>query len=155
MNQESRQTENRPPGLLRRLGAMLYDTATVLALDIVVHILVVVAAGAILGVERFDAEALGRSPLYLALLLAVPALFFLGFWTRGGQTLGMRAWRIRVVRADGSPLGPRQALGRLGASLLSWLCLGAGFLWVLVDRDRAAWHDRRSGTRLGLQPRDG
>jgi uncharacterized RDD family membrane protein YckC len=154
MNEHKRHAEDRAPGLLRRVGAMLYDTATVLALDIVVHILVVLTAGAVMGVERFDAEALGRSPLYLALLLALPALFFLGFWTKGGQTLGMRAWRIRVVRADGSPLGPRHALGRLGAALLSWLFLGAGFLWVLVDRDKAAWHDRLSGTRLVMQPRD-
>jgi uncharacterized RDD family membrane protein YckC len=75
-------------------------------------------------------------------------LFFTGFWWRGGQTLGMRAWRLKVVRMDGSPLRWSDALKRHLAALLSCLTLGLGFLWVLVDSDGLAWHDRLSATRL-------
>lgn len=62
----------------------------------------------------------------------------------------MRSWRLRVVRNDGAPLNGSDALKRLLCALLSWLPLGLGYLWILVDRDRLAWHDRLSGTRLVL-----
>ena len=143
------------PGFLRRLGAIVYDTATAIALIFVAHTLVVVSIGTIGGWENFDAAGLGRNPLHIAFLLAMAPLFFLVFWTKGGQTLGMRAWRIRVVRKDGAPLTPGDAAKRLVASLLSWLCLGLGFLWILVDRERIAWHDRLSGTRLVLTGKRG
>lgn len=83
-------------------------------------------------------------------LLVVAALFFVGFWTRG-ETLGMRAWRLRILGPASEPPGPGRALLRFFAALLSWSALGLGFLWVLVDRDRLAWHDRLSGTRLVLR----
>lgn len=127
---------------------MIYDGVTVTALILVAHILVVVSAGIVKGLENFDAASLGASPLYIAFLASIPPLFFLLFWTKGGQTLGMRTWRIRVVRYDGAPLTPVDALKRLLASLLSWACIGLGFLWVLVDGERLAWHDRLSRTRL-------
>ncbi len=62
----------------------------------------------------------------------------------------MRSWRLRVVREDGSPLKWTDALKRLLYALLSWLPLGLGYLWILVDNDKLAWHDRLSGTRLVL-----
>ena len=83
-------------------------------------------------------------------LLATWALFYLWFWTHGGQTLGMRAWRIRLLSAEGATVGLGRALLRLGAAAISTLPLGLGHLWLLLDRDRLAWHDRLSGTRLVL-----
>lgn len=85
-------------------------------------------------------------------LLALCLLFFSWSWVRGGQTLGMRAWRLRLVRADGGPVTWTLAVCRFAAALLSLACLGIGFLWILVDRDRLAWHDRLSATRLILEP---
>ncbi len=60
---------------------------------------------------------------------------------------------MRVVSAGGGPLTTRQALMRYGASLLSWLLLGGGYLWALIDRDRQFLHDRLAGTRLVALPR--
>jgi uncharacterized RDD family membrane protein YckC len=60
----------------------------------------------------------------------------------------MRAWKLRIVGADGRPPGWGRSLLRFAAGLVSWAALGLGFLWVLVDRERLAWHDRLSGTRL-------
>ena len=127
---------------------MIYDAVTVTALVLVAHILVVVGAGLIRGLENFDAAGLAGNPLYIAFLTSIPPLFFLFFWVRGGQTLGMKTWRMRVVRFDGAPLTAVDALKRLFASLLSWACIGLGFLWILADRERLAWHDRLSRTRL-------
>lgn len=91
-------------------------------------------------------------PAYLVYLAAVIAGFYVGFWTHGGQTLGMKAWRLQVRTVNGAPLDARRALLRLLASVLSWLPLGLGFLWMPFDHNRA-WHDRLSGTEVVLLPR--
>ena len=83
-------------------------------------------------------------------VLGISFLFLGWFWVHGGQTLGMRAWRIRVVTRRGSTLSWSDALRRYLAAMLSWLPLGLGFLWSLVDRKGLAWHDRLSATRLVL-----
>lgn len=84
-------------------------------------------------------------PVYL---LIVGFLFYAWFWTHGGQTLGMRAWRIRLCTLDGGPISWRQAVVRFAAACLSWACLGLGFIWCLKDRERRCWHDRLSATQL-------
>jgi len=94
-------------------------------------------------------------PLFTIYLLAIAFGYLGGFWVRGGQTLGMRAWRLRATTADGAPLGWTDALARFAAAALSWLPAGAGFLWIAFDRDRLSLHDRLSGTRLVLEPRRG
>jgi uncharacterized RDD family membrane protein YckC len=83
---------------------------------------------------------------YVVFLMAVAFLYFGWFWAHGGQTLGMRSWRLRLVTADGSRVPWGQALVRFLGACVSWLALGAGFLWALVDPDRLTWHDRLSGT---------
>jgi len=87
-------------------------------------------------------------PLYGAYLLAVAFLYFGWCWTHGGQTLGLRAWGLRVTRSDGRPLDWRLSALRFAAALLSLLPAGAGFLWAAMDRERLTWHDKLSGTRV-------
>jgi uncharacterized RDD family membrane protein YckC len=137
------------PGLLRRLAAIGYDSLLLAALYVLVSALVVLPAGMLFGVPEPAGDALVRLLLQLLLIL-VTLGFFVGFWLHGGQTLGMRAWRIRVVRADGHPLHAGNALLRALGALLSLAPLGLGFLWMLVDRERLTWHDRISATRLVL-----
>jgi uncharacterized RDD family membrane protein YckC len=128
----------RPPGLARRLAACLYDSLVLFAV-------LMVAGAAWVALSR--APAAPGDWWFRAYLLAVAAVFYGSFWRRG-ETLGMRAWKLRVVAADGRPPGWDRALLRFASALLSWAVLGLGFLWVLVDRERLAWHDRLSGTRL-------
>jgi uncharacterized RDD family membrane protein YckC len=91
--------------------------------------------------------------LYRSVLLALVVGFFGLFWTRSGQTLGMASWRLRVEREDGARLGWGDTLRRLGWALVSLLPLGLGFLWVLFDPERRAWHDRLSRTRVVVLPK--
>lgn len=137
-------------GFLRRLGAMLYDTLlivlAVLPITTVPFLLFTHAAitpGGSGVVER----------IYQAALLLVIVLFFSVFWTWSGQTVGMLAWRLRVERNDGALLTWRDALLRLVGACVSFAALGLGYFWILIDRDRLAWHDRWSGTRVVVLPK--
>lgn len=135
----------RPAGVLRRFGAMFYDLLLVLAL-----LMAVTAAFLPLtGGEALTPERVGALEyVYRAALLATIVLFFGTFWTRRGQTLGMAAWRLRVEREDGGMISWAQALQRMGGALLSFAALGLGYFWIWIDRDRRAWHDRWSRSRV-------
>jgi uncharacterized RDD family membrane protein YckC len=135
-------------GFWVRLAAVLYDCMVLTATLIVAAFPVVLLAG---GPPQSWAARLGFQ-LYL---LTIVCAFFGWFWVRGGQTIGMRAWRLRVVTATGAPLGWREAALRLAAAALSWAALGAGFLWALFDPEGLTWHDRLSGTRLVRLPKQG
>lgn len=74
-------------------------------------------------------------------------------WHRGGQTLGMRPWRLRVIDATGALAGRRALWLRYAVGTLSLLAAGLGFWWAWVDRGRLTWHDPASGTRLAREPR--
>jgi uncharacterized RDD family membrane protein YckC len=75
-------------------------------------------------------------------------VYFAYQWSLSGKTIGMAVLGIRVVKADGSPIGPRQAVLRTLALPLSFLLLGLGFLGILTNRDRHALHDRLAGTAV-------
>jgi uncharacterized RDD family membrane protein YckC len=136
------------PSLWRRLSAIIYDSALVAAVLLMAMALVVVPIDLIFGSESFDAATLRSNPFYLIYLFCVMVGFHILFWTRGGQTLGMRAWRLKVLRNDGQPLKLKDALLRYFAAILSWAALGLGFIWILFDKEGLAWHDRISKTRL-------
>jgi uncharacterized RDD family membrane protein YckC len=81
-------------------------------------------------------------------LLAIATVFFCGFWAHGGQTVGMRAWHIRVVREDGTALGWPLAAARVAAGLVALMPAGLGFWWCWLDAERRGWHDRWTRTRV-------
>lgn len=128
------------PGLGRRLGAVGYDAILLVAVWFV-------ATAALLPFSGGEAIAPGQG-WYEAYLLTVAFCYFGWFWTHGGQTLGMRSWRLRLVSDTQQSATWGQALLRFAGACVSWLVFGAGFLWVLVDREGLAWHDHISGTRI-------
>jgi len=85
-------------------------------------------------------------------LLVIAMVFFCGFWVHGGQTVGMRAWRIRVIRADGGSLTWLRAAARFGLSVIAILPAGLGLWWSLFDAQKRCWHDRWTGTRVIRAP---
>ena len=74
-------------------------------------------------------------------------------WRRGGQTLGMRPWRLKVVAADSLPPTWSALWLRYAVGTLSLLLGGLGFWWAWVGRDKLTWHDRASGTRMIRVPK--
>jgi uncharacterized RDD family membrane protein YckC len=133
--------------MARRLAALFYDGLLLAALWVATGaLLLAVSGGRLADPDR----PLWLLYTYRAGLLLVTYLFFAGFWTHGGQTLGMRAWRLRLVNTSGGPVSRKQALWRFAAAIPSIGVLGLGLLWMLIDRERCAVHDRLSGTRLVL-----
>ncbi len=142
----------RSPGLLRRLAALVYDTMLVLALVVTAFALVYLPLALGFGLRDLQAHPVYRHLMTLW-MLTVAAGFHLWFWTHGGQTLGMRAWRLKLVSENGDTVTFRQALVRYLVAALSWLALGLGFFWVWIDPQKRAWHDIASHTRLVLVDR--
>lgn len=83
--------------------------------------------------------------LYLFLVLGI---YFVTCWSRGGRTLPMQTWKIRVVRGNDLPLGVGQAVLRYALAWPSLLLFGVGVFWAFLDRDRQFLHDRLAGTRI-------
>ncbi len=125
--------------LWRRLAAILYDALLVLA---------VVFFASFIALAFNRGEAITHSPWYTLYLLGVVYLYFAWFWTRSGQTLGMKTWRIRVVDAMGDAIDWHEAMVRYLMAMVSWGCLGLGFWWSLWDGEGRTWHDRVSRTHL-------
>ena len=137
------------PSLLRHLTAMLYDSLLVIALVFVVNGL---ALGVVVRLSDGQQEVVGAH-LGQALFVLCLVTFFSAFWLKDGQTLGMQAWRIKLVRIDGGKPTLWQAVLRCFGAALSAACLGLGYLWKLLDRNHRYWHDYLSGTELVLLPK--
>ena len=133
-------TAARAPALARRLASALYDLLLVLALAFVATFPFLAFMG--------DATHGWRRHLLQAWILVVVGAYFVAFWTRGGQTLPMKTWRIRLVRHDGGTVGIGRAIHRYLLAVLGSAALGLGFFWALLDRDRQFLHDRLAGTAL-------
>lgn len=136
-----------PAPLWRRLVAASYDTLLLAGLWLAAVFLAWLIAHA-LGTEVLPA---GLVRAYLFLLSFV---FFGWFWTHGGQTLGMRVWRIKVRRRDGSTLNWAVAMLRFAVAIVSWTVGGLGMLWCLIDERGRSWHDLAAGTEVIVLPKN-
>lgn len=86
--------------------------------------------------------------LYKGFLFLSIFLYFAWCWTRSGQTVGMRIWRFHLVCSDGSQIRWPQSVTRFVGAVFSFAIFGAGYLWILFNRQRKSWHDIVSGTCL-------
>ena len=119
-----------------RSAALFYDALILFA----AFILVTAIAFAVNGGENV-------SSAWLRLFFLLTAyVFYSWFWLHGGQTLGMRAWRLQLVDKNGRPPTLKAVTVRFLAALVSWTACGLGHLWILVDTRKLAWHDRLSQT---------
>lgn len=129
-----------PAGLPRRLGAIFYDSILLFA--------ILLTVGFALRIVTADPAAL-YSTAYRACQLLVIFAFFAWFWLHGGQTLGMRAWKIRLRSSRGGPITLWQVMKRFVMSIFSWVFF-VGFLWMLIDPKKRTWHDWVSDTEVIL-----
>lgn len=151
------------PGLWRRLAAFVYEGVLLFG--------VLMIAGYLYSSLTQQRHALQGQAGLQAFLFVVLAIYFVWFWSHGGQTVAMRAWHVRVVMRDGKPVGQARALLRYLSSWLWFLpalassrlagldsaaqifgLLGVGVLGyaalALLHPQRQFWHDALCGTRL-------
>jgi uncharacterized RDD family membrane protein YckC len=145
---------SKPPQLPRRLAALLYDTCLVLP---IIMACVALSMGLRILILGDGSTELGEGTLNPHMVQFIAFLsvtgFFSWFWLRSGQTLGMQAWRVKLVSYRGETITPIQALLRCTGAAVSALCLGLGYWWCLFDPNRRYWHDYISGTELILLPK--
>lgn len=134
-----------PAPLWRRLTSALYDGLLLLSIWMVLMLFLVIG-GSYVG-------APAPPHVVRAVLVTAGLIFFVRSWTHGGQTLGMRAWRLVVRRSDGTPLSLTRATLRYLLAWVSWLAFGLGILWCLVDAQRRSWHDVLTGTEVVVLPK--
>ncbi len=128
---------------LRVLGAIIYDTLIVFA------IVFVAAQWFPLIPETLQAE-LGVRMLKQVYVLSICFFYFAYSWRRGGQTIGMKSWRVKIIQANQTTSIPswKQCIVRFGIAIVSWGAAGLGFLWMLLIPAHLSWHDMASHTRL-------
>lgn len=143
--------------LPRRFAAMVYDSLLLMALGLAYGAVVTFVNVTLQGAPP-EGEAIQwgawRLPVFLG-LLGVWLGFFYYFWGKHGQTLGMRAWRLKLVdERSGGPARPGQRLGRALMALPGLLLAGVGYFWRWVDPSGHTLHGRLSKTRVILLPKE-
>ncbi len=122
---------------------MIYDGLLLVALWMIATALVIIPTG-----QEIEPGA----AIFQLYLLAVAWIYLALCWRLGGQTLGMKAWRIRIVGNE-CPISWGATLIRFVVALASLLCFGLGLLWALLHPRSATWHDLASNTFLMVQPK--
>ncbi|MCW8901973.1 MAG: RDD family protein [Gammaproteobacteria bacterium] len=153
------------PSTFKRLLASLYDSFLILATAFVATALTL---------PFTKGEMSAGNNIYMSLYLFMVIYIFYGwFWTHGGQTLGMRAWKQKLVQRDGSAVNWQQSFIRVITGLPAWflflvgiilsiksdiaaaitiipawLFALTGFIWILLNTRNNGWQDKLSGTQV-------
>jgi uncharacterized RDD family membrane protein YckC len=131
-----------PAGIGRRLGALMYDSLLILALWFLTGFIWVPLSGEVVTGFAFQ------------MTLLLETIGFYGFcWYKQGETLGMRAWHIRLVDESGHRVNLQQIALRCLVGPISLACAGLGYLWLFIGQDKQTWHDKASNTLVVHLPR--
>ncbi|MFH0257427.1 RDD family protein [Vibrio rumoiensis] len=136
----------KPAGFLRRLAAIFYDALIIIAVEMIAVGIVIATMEALLsqGLVSYGSyidasDLLNHHPIWSVLFHAYVVMVWVGFlsffWMKG-QTLGMRAWKLRIQNENGTPITFFQSLIRMATSLF-----GLGNITVLFDSEKRALQD--------------
>lgn len=128
------------PGFGRRMLALAYEFLLLLGVWFI--------AAFLFHLVFRDTSAEYFRPLFQFYLLFIGGIYFIWFWTHGGQTLAMQTWKLRLVSVNGGKVATQQAMVRYLMAVIGISFLGFGLLWALFDRDRQFLHDKLAGTRI-------
>lgn len=123
------------PGFFRYIAAIFYDLILVIALFFFATALVL---------PLNQGEAIETGYIYPIYLLFISFLFYGWFWTHGGQTLGLKAWKLRVVNYELANISWKQAFIRYITACCSWLVFGLGIFWRIWHKEGKTWQDLSS-----------
>ena len=145
--------DQQPAPNWRRFAAIIYDVFPLSAT-------LMIAAGLWLGALTFLSpqiktnlhigQEVAHHIGYRIYLFIVIFLYFGVSWRYGGQTIGMRAWKIKLITTNQHPLTWSLIFLRFSAALFSTLCFGIGFLWCFINSDKKTWHDLVAQTAIQM-----
>lgn len=127
---------------------MVYDFLLIMALAMAYGAAILTLKYAVFDIELAPDERASIGLGGFIGLVVILEVFFWYFWCKAGQTLGMRAWRIKLVQTDGSPPRLLQAAVRGLVAPISLLAGGLGYFWCLWSKDGKTWHDLASNTQV-------
>lgn len=116
--------------------------------DLILLIAILLIATALAFIVNHGKAIDSEHPLHLLFafyLLAIVFIYFGWFWTHGGQTLGMKTWKLELRCENGKTMSWSQALIRFVVAMVSWAALGIGYLWSIFHPQKRTWHDICSG----------
>lgn len=126
--------------LRRRLAALVYDS-------FIVFSFLLLATTFALALNQGE-SLLPYRAYFLIYLFISTGVFLAWFWAKSGQTLGMLAWKIRLINKEGTTVCFQKAFLRYIAAFFSIGCCGIGLLWCLIDKNKETLHDKLLGTRV-------
>ena len=136
--------------LFRRLAAMLYDAFLLFAISVGYHALVTTLKVIAFGpdnLELIHTNALLKWPINMGLIASLMGYYYI-CWRKQGQTLGMKAWRLRLQQKDGSLATAQQCLKRCPLALISLAAFGLGYFYYYVTPKKACVHDLLTRTTV-------
>jgi uncharacterized RDD family membrane protein YckC len=142
-------------GLLRRLAALLYDGFLVAAIWMAIGFCIQLIVGPdsnqlVDGVIQINPVV---RAITFTLMVSSAAGFYIWFWMRSGQTLGMVSWRLKVLDTENELPTLPKALMRFILAWPAFFLFGIGYFWMYIDQDKDAIHDRLSNTKVVLVPK--
>ena len=133
-------------GFFKRVFALIYDTLAVIGIILSLSLLLILVNGPIDRDTFFETNNLARWIQFLILVFSGP-LFYTYFWlVNDGQTLGMQAWKIKLISEEG--LSIRICLLRCAFSTFSFLFFGLGYLYILINKQKKSLADIATKTRI-------
>ena len=141
---------------MRRLAALLYDGFLVAAIWMVLGFALQLLVGPdtnqlVDGVVQTDPVL---DVILFLIMLGSSSGFYIWFWMKSGQTLGMIAWRIKVESLDGGLIGASQGITRFACAWPAFFLLGLGYLWMYLDGEGDTVHDKLSRSKVVLLPKE-
>ncbi len=126
--------------MFKRMAAIFYDGLCLSSLFFLTTLLLIIFT---------NGDTIGSNNLiYNLFLFYISYLYFAWHWVNGGQTLGMRAWHIKLISRGRDPMSWGSATARFFLALLSLVSFGLGFALAFFDKESCAFHDRYSNSRL-------
>lgn len=137
----------------RRLAALLYDAFILLAISMAYGAIVLVVHTALFGAGEEKYTPVSNGPLTLIGWYLSLAAFYYYFWRKDGQTLGMRAWHLKLVGLGDELPSKRNCILRVLISPPAVLIFLVGYLWSFFDKSGECLHDKLSNTKVVTLPK--
>lgn len=153
-NEETKAISPHAASLVKRLLSIFYDILIIFFVTVALTILIqqLIINLELVTLEKIK-DATGEiaiippdgilSTVLKSLWTIISFIFFGFYWTKRGQTPGMRVWKVKAISHSGQLMNWKNALYRYVFALF-----GLGLIWIVFDKQGLALQDRFSNTSL-------